>query len=445
VGTDRPVRSRPDDRAVLGTYVGAAFGGIGFLLLSVVVYAGLVDPYGLTTLRAIGLLAIGIALLTAVIAAVIARQLVPAVGLVAAVARAAIVLSGSVVATSSWWMLVSARSDERVAASWALGAPALAAVVGAVAAVGMLRDRSGVAAVALVAGPLAVFGWGIATVIAVNLTWSPLPVRAGQSVAHVEFDAMVSGTYDVRVGAAGCSDGRVVATGRYGPGWDEASTGIDRARVDIPRAALSSGPNTIRICVRDGIRLGRRTVVIDVDEIAPQPPTLVAEPVTHDGASAIAMTRSLRFSGTAEPGSQLEIRLDGNEFSKPRVVDGRWTARWQFASATEHVSVEVVARDRAGNESHAKPLAIRFESDDPPAVFSEAYPTIAIECRERAAGLTPTACRDWGVVALDAQPQLVPSIVRVVLTDDAEGCAAILVGHREVMVSYDRAICPPGV
>jgi hypothetical protein len=256
---------------------------------------------------------------------------------------------------------------------------------------------------------------------------------------------MVSGSYEVRVGGTGCGDGRVVATGRYGPGWEETSTDVDRARVDIPRAALTSGKNAVRICLRNGFRLGQAGIVVEVDEVPPGTPTLVAEPVTRDGNSAVAMTRALRFSGTYEPGSEVELRLDGQEWMRPRLAAGRWDDAWQFASATERVTIEVVARDRAGNETRSTALTIQFAGTDPPAAFSAAYPNIEIECRGRATALMPNACRAWGVAALDAKPQLVPSIVRVVLTDDAEGCAAILVGQRELLVSYDRIACPPSV
>jgi hypothetical protein len=308
----------------------------------------------------------------------------------------------------------------------------------------MLRTRQGIAVIAVFGGSAALLAWAALTVILMHIVWSPLPVRQGQTETRIEFSAMVSGDYEVRLGASSCDDGTPLAAGHYGPGWDETDTGIERESVVIARQSLVSGMNLIRVCLRNGIGLGQATVLIDVDEVPPAPPTLVAEPVTLAGDTAVAATRKLHFSGTSDPGAQVEVRLDGAEFVKPRVVDGRWTVDWQFASTTKQVVVEVLAFDRASNEARSRPLTIRFDGTDAAAVFSPAYPAIAIECRGRAAGLASSTCRDWGTRAFDAVPQLVPSIVRAVLTDDAEGCVAIFVGQREVLVSYDRQACPPG-
>ena len=441
------VRHRADatDVAVLVLFVGAAFGGLGFWILAAIVYGSLPNAFGITTFLAIGCLSLSVAMLSAVVAARVARQIMPTRGLLAGMARATLVLTTAFASLWSYWLLINALTPDRIPSTLLITTPPMVAASAAVIALGMFRTRSGAAVMALVVGSALVLAWGVATVIVVNMTWSPLPVRAGQPDAHIEFDAMVSGAYDVRVGATSCGDGVAVAIGHYGPGWEETSTDIDRARVDIPRAALTSGKNPVRICLRNGFRLGQASLVIEVDDIPPTPPTLVAEPVTQDGASAVAMTRTLHFSGASEPGSQVELRLDGEEWTKPRLVGGQWSDEWQFASATEQVTIQVAALDRAGNETRSAPVTIHFAGTDSPAVFSGAFPAIAIECRGRATALTPVDCREWGAAALAAKPQLVPSIVRVVLTDDSEGCAAILVGVRELLVSYDRRTCPPGV
>ena len=438
-------RSRSDTDPSIGVLVGVGSGSLGFLLLVAIVNAARVTPFGLEVFLAVGLVTISVAAFTAVVAARVARQAAPADGVLAATARAALVLAVAVASALAYWNLLDSVGSLRGAGIWLVIAPPAASALGALAAAGMMRTRSGVAVIAVLGGSAALLAWAAATLIVVNITWSPLPVRGGQAETHIEFSAMVSGEYDVRLGASSCNDGTQLAAGHYGPGWDETDTGTARESVVIARRSLESGLNTVRVCLRNGIGLGQATVVIEVDEVPPTPPTLRAEPVTMAGDTAVADTRKLRFSGTADPGAQVEVRLDGAEFAKPRVVDGRWGIEWQFASTTKRVVVEVLAFDRALNEARSTPLTIRFDGTDPAAVFSPAYPAIAIECRGRAADAAPTTCRDWGTKVFDSVPQLVPSIMRAVLTDDVEGCVAILVGMREVLVSYHRQACPPGI
>ena len=336
-----------------------------------------------------------------------------------------------------WWYWTTAASVNSQSPTAAAVALIPVAGVGfAVVAAGVARSRTGPLTLAIVATTAATFLWAAATHLPVSVT-QPLPIRAGQASVQVVVYARGPADYAVRLGGVGCWGGDVVVRGHSVR--DDGSWSIE-----IPRVALPAARNELRVCLNDGLRAGDAEATIEVDELAPAIPSIRAEPVTGSGGIVTSDSRHIQFSGTAEPGASVEVRLDGEELYTFERTRGEWTYQWWAASTRTTVDAQAIVRDRAGNETRSEPLAIRFVGTDPPEVVAPGHPRISIDCRGRLAVLPAADCAALGGARLARSAQLEPSTVRVVLTDDAEGCAAVLLGPRDRLVTYDRFDCPFG-
>lgn len=360
--------------------------------------------------------------------------------------RVVIAIVAAIAAAWWFWSLMSAvGSGADDVALAALVLPPIGLIVLNGTAAGVHRSPAGVLATCVAPGAALVFLGVVATVIRVSIA-SPLPLSAGQAMARLEFSASAGVGYDVRVGGSSCDDGNAVAAGSFGPGIGSPGPSVDRDRivVEVARSALPAPRNIVRVCVRDGFRLGSATATLDVDDLSPAPPTVVAEPAGGTGGVREATSRHLRLSGTAEPGTTLEIRLDDGEFAHPRVVAGQWEAQWWVASSRLAATAQAISRDRAGNETRSPTLHIRFVGNDPPGVPALGHPAVLIECRAALATLSPAICAELGGAEIDRALQLESSTHRIVLTDDDEGCAAVFLDRRDRLVTYNRFDCPDG-
>jgi hypothetical protein len=431
--------------STVGLVAAAMLGALGYLILIGIVYGPRVDPFGIGTLSAMLWLSGSVAIFGAIAIGSLADRTAASHrfhGISTGLAR----LSGA--AGSVWilWTTSGILSPDREANVWVFIAVPTVIALAAAAASDSLRSPAGLGAVATMGCLGGVFAWGIATYLQVSILWSPAPIRAGQEDFHIAFAAMESGTYEVRVGGSGCGDGRLLAAGAYGPGSQEVDRGAGEQTALLRANDLVEGENIVRVCVRSGIKLGRAAVTVLVDEHPPSAPTLLIEPIAVTTGDVRTTTRALRFSGSSDRGTRVELRLDGKPLMEPRLVNGQWDGDWDFASTLRRARFDVVATDRAGNTAASAPVIVHFVGIDPPALSSTTYPGLAIECRGPAAMLTAVACRDWGEQVLAAKPQLIPSTERLVLKVDADNqCIGILVGREDSLVSYERLTCPPGL
>ena len=395
--------------------VGAVVTVLGELPILALVVGEATDPFGVTTLMSLAVVALGAALLAAGailgLVGLLVRRSWRRIALVIVASVASLIL-GLVV---TGWIAV----PELQGSEWVFpAAVSTLAITAAVATMhhGSRRLAAGSAGAVLLVS--ATLGWVVASRLEVDVLTGQITMRAAAADAVVIFDASESGTWDLRT-AEGCSRGRILASGTYGPGWEERE---DRraAELAIPLGdrGLVAGSQTLVVCVRHGIARGEDRFEVTVDDTAPSVPTLTIVPVTDtgDGVHYTAATRQLRFSGTADPGrGVLEIHTAAGTYPKDvDVVDGRWSLEWELSQATDQASFGFVAEDAAGNNNRSAMVHVRFTGDPPPIALPE-HPGLAVECRAEA-GRTPDECATRARQALADRPELLEGAVRLIVT-----------------------------
>ncbi len=400
--------------------MGAAAVSSGYLLLCLLVYGSHSDPFGATTWMA--LIAIG--------AGVVALVPVGLVGLTVRVWRrqwraatvTALALGGAALLAGvglGWLRLEIPQSE------WL--PPALTTLVtlaGAVAA-GRAIQPFGTAALlaATVSGGL--FGWGVASRLDVHVVHTTQSMRAAEAKAFLMFEASESGDYVIRVGDGGCLQGRPIAIGTYGPGWEETEAPPAIARVPLGDTGLAEGENSVSVCLRHGTATGEDRTLVVVDDTAPSVATLDVQPTTGAGGNRTAGTRTLIFSGTADPHGRASLEVNGLPLHPVPVVDGRWSFEWSFSDMLDQAAFGLVTQDGAGNTSRSAMIHVRFVGIDPPPVALAAHPGLSVECRGEPA-LEADRCRAWATVTLERHPELLAGATRFLLAlpDRFDSCSA---------------------
>lgn len=390
--------------------IGAAAITLGYSLLCLIVYGPRADSFGAVTFVALQWIRLGVAIL--VPAAVLGlagrllrRQWQPASS--AALALVGAAMLGTV--TLGWTGLPTAANE------WTLpGITTLVAVAAAVAGGRAIRPLGMAAVVAVTVGG-GLFGWGIASHLDVRVVWNPSPMRAAAATADLMFEASESGDYEVRVGTGGCLHGRVIATGRYGPGWEETDGLPGTARVPLGDIGLGEGDNDVAVCVRHGIATGEARAFVVADDTAPPRATLDIQPTTRlagDGDQRTATTRTLDFSGSTS-GGRTWLEINGTPLEHLDLEDGRWSLHWTLSDVTDQATFAVVVEDGAGNTTRSSMIHVRFVGDPPP-VQLEGRPGLSVECRGEPR-LEAAACGAWATAVLAAHPEFLPSARRFIL------------------------------
>ena len=259
-----------------------------------------------------------------------------------------------------WWHVTQLQNE------WLL--PAITTLVAAAAVVAGGRSIRSFGAIALVAVAVTggAFAWGVASHLDVEVVWTPRPMQAAAAKSELMFDASESGEYEVRVGAGGCLRGRPIATGVYGPGWEETNEAPATGRVRLGDTGLDEGPNDLFVCLRHGVASGEARTVLVVDDTPPLPPTLDVQPTTGVSGDRTARTRTLSFTGTAGEGRPT-LEMNGLPLHDLPLVDGHWSFGWTLSPITDQAAFAVVVEDEAGNTSRSPMIHVDFVGIDPRA------------------------------------------------------------------------------
>jgi hypothetical protein len=400
-----------DERAnAVGCYavvVGAAGITLGYLLLCLLVFGSRSDPFGATTLMALAAIGLGLAILAVTAVIGLGWRLWRADWRSAALMAAALVAAGALgLVTVGWVAALVSRSE------WLLPATTTLAAIAAAPAVG--RGARTIVVVAVLAVILSggLFGWGIASRLDVRVVNDPSPMRAADARAYLLFEASESGTFEIRAGDGGCLYGRRIASGTYGPGWEETD-GVDTTgKVPLGDTGLVEGSNVVFVCLRHGIASGEARQTVVVDDTPPAAATLDIQPTTGDSDHRTATTRDLTFSGTAS-GGRVSLEINGMAAREVDAIDGRWSIEWPLSLATDQAAFGAVVVDGAGNVTRSNMIHVRILGDPPPVALVD-HPGLAVECRGEPR-LSGDACRTWAVDTLDLHPEFLAEATRFVL------------------------------
>jgi hypothetical protein len=97
----------------------------------------------------------------------------------------------------------------------------------------------------------------------VDVAWLG-PTTIEDSPGRIAFTATRPGDFEIRIDARSCSEGRVIATGRYEhePGHPESKFG-KLAWVDLPADVLPlHRDDLVRVCVRNGLAAATRAAEV---------------------------------------------------------------------------------------------------------------------------------------------------------------------------------------
>jgi hypothetical protein len=227
------------------------------------------------------------------------------------------------------------------------------------------------------------------------------------------FEASESGEFEIHAGFGGCLLGRVIAAGRYGPGWEETEEPPATAQIPLGDTGLVEGSNNVVVCVRHGLARGEAPITLIVDDTSPPAATLDVQPTTGEDVHRMAMTRELTFSGTAQGGRAI-LEMNGLGVHDLDIVDGRWTLSWPLSLVTDQAAFGVVVVDGAGNTSRSNMVHVRIVGIDPPPVEIAGHSGLAVECRGEPR-LAPDACRAWAADTLALHPEFLAEATRFVL------------------------------
>jgi hypothetical protein len=394
---------------------GAAPVALGYLLLCALVYGPSSDPFGAATMLSLAFIGFGLVFLVPIAVFGLFRSLLRRRWRVAAIGLLA--MGGATLSAATWfgWLGIP-----RLESEWVL--PVTTTFVAIAAALAVVRSSRTAATAAVLAVGITggLFGWGIARALDVRVVLNPSPMRAAAADAVLMFEASESGDYEIRTGAGsqgGCLRGRRIASGIYGPGWEETDAPTGTAKVPLGDTGLVEGENALVVCVRHGVASGEARAVVVVDDTSPAEATLDIQPTTRLPGVVdhrTATTRSLSFSGTAPVDSRAILQMDGLWLHDLAIVEGRWSVEWTLSPMTDQAAFGVVAEDAADNTSRSNMIHVRFVGIDPPPVVLEAYPGLSIECRGEPA-LDGEACRAWATATLAGRPELLPNAARLLL------------------------------
>jgi hypothetical protein len=392
----------------------------GWLLLCLLVYGSRSDPFGVTSIMALIAIGVGLAVLIPVGLVGLAGRLWRLQWRAATVTALSLGVAALLGGVGLGWLRLDILESE-----WLL--PGVTTLVTLAAAVGAGRaiQPFGTAAVltATVSGGL--LGWGVASHLDVRVVHTPSSMRAGSAKAVLMFEASESGDYEIRVGDGGCLGGRPIATGAYGPGWEEIEAPPAVARVPLGDTGLTEGENSVIVCVRHGIASGESRTVVVVDDTMPSVATLDVQPTTGADGNRTASTRTLTFSGTADQRGRGSLEVNGLPLHPVEVVDGRWSLAWTFSSVLDQAAFGVVTEDGAGNTSRSEMIHVRFVGIDPPPVVLTAHPGLSVECRGEPA-VEADRCRAWATATLARHPEFQAGATRFLLAlpDRYDSCYA---------------------
>jgi hypothetical protein len=388
--------------------VGAAAITLGYLMLCVLVFGSRSDPFGVTTLMSLA--AVGFGLLVLVPTAIVgtAWRLWRAEWRLAAFTAGVLAVAGALGTVAVGWVVAPLLVSE-----WLPPTITTLVLIAAASATGR-ADRT-VVVVAILAATLSggLFGWGIASRLDVRVVNDPSPMRAADAKADLMFEASESGVFEIHAGFGGCLSGRVIAAGRYGPGWEETEDPAAMAQVPLGDTGLVEGSNSLVVCVRHGLARGEAPITLIVDDTSPAAATLDVQPTTGEDVHRTATTRELTFSGTAAGGRAI-LEMNGLGVHDLDIVDGRWTLFWRLSLVTDQAAFDVVVVDGAGNTSRSNMVHVRIVGIDPPPVEIAGHPGLAIECRGEPR-LSPDACRTWAADTLVLHPEFLAEATRFLL------------------------------
>jgi len=409
----------------------------GYALLNVIVFGSRSDPFGVATMMALGLIGIGLAVLVLIGLAGLAGRVwrhewraasATALALVGAAFLGAVALG--------WWHVTQLQNE------WLL--PAITTLVAAAAVVAGGRSIRSFGAIALVAVAVTggAFAWGVASHLDVEVVWTPRPMQAAAAKSELMFDASESGEYEVRVGAGGCLRGRPIATGVYGPGWEETNEAPATGRVRLGDTGLDEGPNDLFVCLRHGVASGEARTVLVVDDTPPLPPTLDVQPTTGVSGDRTARTRTLSFTGTAGEGRPT-LEMNGLPLHDLPLVDGHWSFGWTLSPITDQAAFAVVVEDEAGNTSRSPMIHVDFVGIDPAPIALPQYPGLSVECRGEPV-LDALGCRRWATAVLQLHPESLDRAVRFFLrgADQFGSCYAETRGSDGFLLVGALVACP---
>jgi hypothetical protein len=388
--------------------VGGAATTLGYLMLCALIFGSVSDPFGVTTLMSLAVIGLGLLVLVPTAIVGTAWRVWRSEWRLAAFTAGSLLVAGALGTVAVGWVVAPLLVSE-----WLPPAITTLVLIAAASATGR-ADRT-VVVVAILAATLSsgLFGWGIASRLDVRVVNDPSPMRAADAKADLLFEASESGDFEIHTGLGGCLSGRVIASGRYGPGWEETDDPPATAKVPLGDTGLVEGPSTLVVCVRHGLARGEAAITVIVDDTSPPVATLDVQPTTGKDVHRTAMTRQLTFSGTAEGGRAM-LEMNGLPVHDLDVVDGHWTLLWPFSLVTDQAAFGVVVVDGAGNTSRSNMVHVRIVGIDPPPVEIAGHPGLAVECRGKPR-LSPDACRAWAADTLALHPEFLAEATRFVL------------------------------
>lgn len=134
-------------------------------------------------------------------------------------------------------------------------------------------------------------------------------------------------------------------------------------RYFFPQISLQEGPNTVEVEARRWGKATRRVLFVVVDT---KPPSLEVE---RPSEGAILVSKGFVVEGMTEPGSEVEVLVDGERAgSAPAGPGGRFSVELRDVRPGRR-RIEVVARDGAGNASSAK-FSVTVDTTPPPLDIS---------------------------------------------------------------------------